>query len=69
MAFTVDEIDTIIEKVGTSGQSWTQDGTTYTAASLKSLMELRNQAQSRVTSASTRPLVRGFGFNSGYSGT
>ena len=43
MALTLATVETAIEGVISSGQSFTLDGITYTQASLPGLMELRKQ--------------------------
>lgn len=61
MAVTVATVDAAIEAIGEGGQSVTIDGQTYTAASLKSLVELRSQLLGEESAESgTRPTFRGF---------
>ncbi len=61
MALTVEQIDTAIDKILTTGQSASVDGVNYTAASLSTLWAMRKRAvadQSR--SSGKRPVFRSF---------
>jgi len=58
MALTKTAVDNAIETILTTGQSVTLDGMTYTAASIKSLMDISEKMRLREMS-STRPMVRG----------
>lgn len=71
MALSVSEIETCISDVLTNGQSTTQDGTTFTAANLQYLIELRDNAKREAAATSgARPLIRAVNMNSmGYSNT
>lgn len=58
---TVSQIDTAIESVLTSGQSVTLGDTTYTAANLSALRQLREQVVETSSRASgDRPTFRAF---------
>ena len=71
MALTLTEVETAISDVMTLGQSTTQDGTMYTAASMKTLQALRDTLQREASATNgTRPLFRAMNFGTmGYSGT
>lgn len=71
MSLTLATVETAIEAIQTSGQSFTVDGTTYTQGSLATLVSLRDQLQkASIRTNGTRPLFRGFSFNSaGYEAT
>ena len=61
MALTVAQIDTAIEEILTKGQSHSIDGTTFTAANLPGLTELRERVMNTTTrSAGSRPVFRTF---------
>ena len=65
MAITADTIDEAITEIQDSGQSFSLDGITYTAASLSALIELRNQLRSQESRTDgTRPLMRRVKFGS-----
>ena len=69
MALTLAQIETAIADVLTSGQSTTQDGTTYTAASMAVLQSMRDDAKMETAAAAgTRPLFRAVSFTTmGYT--
>lgn len=58
MALTVSEVETAIQAIETGGQSVTIDGMTYSAANLKTLIDLRDKLQLATDRASTRPVFR-----------
>ena len=58
MALTVAEVETAIQTIETSGQSVTIDGMTYSAANLKTLIDLRDKLQLASDRGSTRPVFR-----------
>jgi len=60
MALTVAEVETAIQTIQTAGQSVTIDGMTYSAANLKTLIDLRDKLQLATDRASTRPVFRAF---------
>ena len=60
MALTVAAVETAIEAIETGGQSVTLDGMSYSAANLKTLIELRDKLQLATDRASTRPVFRAF---------
>ena len=58
---TVAEIDSAIEAVTTSGQSFVLDGIQYTAGNLKTLWQMRDDIKEETArTAGTRPTMRGF---------
>ena len=70
MALTVATLNAAITGIIDSGQSFTQDGITYTAANLSSLIQLRDDLQEEAGETGTRPMLRGVNFaGMGYSGT
>ena len=67
MALTVAEVETAIQAIQTAGQSVTLDGMSYSAANLKTLMDLRDQLQQATDRADSRPVFRAFNMtNMGY---
>ena len=65
MAVTVAAVETAITSIQDSGQSFTIDGQTYTAANLKALMDLRDTLRAEAgQDDGTRPAIRGFKFGS-----
>ena len=60
MALTVAEVETAIQAIETGGQNVTMDGMSYSAANLKTLIELRDKLQLATDRASTRPVFRAF---------
>jgi len=56
---TLTQVNTAIETILTSGQSYTIDGMSYSAANLGTLRELRTEMMAQ-TSRPTRPLFRAF---------
>jgi len=60
MALTVAAVETAIEAIQTGGQSVTLDGMSYSAANLKTLIELRDKLNLETSRASTRPVFRAF---------
>jgi hypothetical protein len=70
MALTLAQVDAAIEDVQQNGQSFTQDGTTYTRANLQYLIDLRDDLLRETARTTGRPLFRAVGFSSaGYDGT
>ena len=70
MALTVAQFDTAIDEVLTNGQSTTQDGTTYTAANLKTLIDGRDVASREASAADgARPMGRVVNFTTMGYGT
>lgn len=61
MAVTVESIDVTIAEIQSGGQSISQDGMQYTAASLPGLIKLREQvARQAGRAGGGRPLFRRF---------
>ena len=58
MALAVGEVETAIQAITDGGQSVTIDGMTYTAANLKTLVDLRDSLQNESDRATTRPVFR-----------
>jgi hypothetical protein len=58
MALTVGEVETAIQSIMEGGQSVTVDGMSYSAANIKTLIELRDKLQLATDRASTRPVFR-----------
>jgi hypothetical protein len=58
MALTVGEVETAIQSIMDGGQSVTVDGMSYSAANIKTLIELRDKLQLAEDRASTRPVFR-----------
>ena len=59
MALTFAQIDTAITDIMDGGQSVTMDGTTYSAANVKTLMLLRSELQTETERTDgTRPMFR-----------
>jgi hypothetical protein len=58
MALTVGEVETAIQSIMDGGQSVTVDGMSYSAANIKTLIELRDKLQLATDRASTRPVFR-----------
>ena len=69
MALTKATVEAAIEAIQTNGQSVSFDGVLYSAASLSTLISLRDKlAREEAATASTRPTFRAFNFGSmGYS--
>lgn len=64
MALTVATVNTAIEKITTTGQSYSLDGVSFSKANLSSLIELRDKLiLSEAKTNKTRPTMRGFSFN------
>lgn len=61
MALTLSQIDTAIAEVLTKGQSTAMDGTSYTRASLSTLLEMRKTtAGMEPRTSGARPVFRSF---------
>ena len=66
---TLAQVNTAIETILTSGQSFSVDGVTYSQANLGALQALRAEMMAQ-TARTTRPLFRAMRFNSmGYEST
>lgn len=61
MALTLASVETVIEGLIASGQSFSVDGLTYQQASLPSLLMLRDKLKAE-SDRSTRPTIRGVNF-------
>jgi hypothetical protein len=60
MAVNVSTVETAIEGVQESGQTFTVDGVTYSRANLSALIELRDRLKAEASrSGGSRPLFRG----------
>lgn len=63
MALTVATVNTAIETIVSTGQSYSLDGVSFTKANLPSLVELRDKLiLSESKTNKTRPTMRGFDF-------
>ena len=58
MALTVGEVETAIQSIMDGGRSVTVDGMSYSAANIKTLIELRDKLQLAGDRATTRPVFR-----------
>lgn len=68
MALTLAVVETAIETIITTGQSFSVDGMTYSKANIALLWDARKQLKAEADRAS-RPTVRAFGFGGmAYSG-
>ena len=56
---TLAQVNTALETILTGGQTFTDDGVTYTQASLGALQALRTEMMAQ-TARTTRPLFRAF---------
>lgn len=63
MALTLATVETAIEAIQTTGQSFTVDGVTYNRGSLSTLVLLRDKLAAEESSVTgQRPATRGFSF-------
>jgi hypothetical protein len=63
MALNLDVVDTAINEILESGQSFTLDGVTYNRANVQSLIDLRETAaNSEGRTGGTRPTMRAVNF-------
>ena len=59
MAFSISQIDRMIEEILNTGQSVSHDGTTFHYADIRKLYDLRKQVNADTARAGNRPVMRG----------